>query len=109
MLTRYQLRELHLEVWKVQYGMQEAGYEVTTQDQFRLTNELTPTRAGSRFAGTVRAIAIENRHARFPFPEELFRGPFDQRWDWKGEWCGPVWVGETLDKLYGEGVPFHLL
>ena len=110
MLARYELNELHLEVWKRQYARQEAGQTATTQDRFQLLSELAPTLAGSRrFTGTVRVIVIENRYARLPFPKDLFRGPFDQHWGWKDQACGPVWIGETLGELYREGVPFHML
>jgi hypothetical protein len=64
----------------------------------------------ARFEGTVRVIVIENRHRRVPFPKDLFRGPFDQRWNWEEEWCGPQWIGDTLREIYEhEGVPFHML
>jgi hypothetical protein len=109
MLTRYELNEFHLEVWKRQYARQEAGQTVTIQGQFQLLSELAPTLAGSRYTGTVRVIAIENRYARRPFPKDLFCGPFDQRRGWKDQACGPVWIGETLGELYREGVPLHLL
>jgi hypothetical protein len=109
-LIHYQLSELHLEVWRRLYAMQEAGQMVNPQDQFRLLNELGPAlNEKRRFEGTVRVIVIENRYGRIPFPQELFRGPFDQRWGWQGDLCGPVWLGSTLDDLYGQGVPFHML
>jgi hypothetical protein len=55
-------------------------------------------------------ITIENCHRRLPFPEDLFRGRFDQRWGWKDGWCGPIWVGDSLRALYEhEGVPFYML
>jgi hypothetical protein len=110
LLARYELSELHLEVWRRLYAMQEAGQEVSPRDQFRLLNELGPALyEARRFEGTVRVIVIENRHARIPFPQELFRGPFDQRWGWQDDWCGPLWLGSTLDELYAQGVPFHML
>ncbi|MGJ5814876.1 hypothetical protein [Paludibaculum fermentans] len=110
MLTYYQLSELHLEVWRRLYAMQEAGRPVDTHGQFRLLNELAPILQGSvRFPSTVRAIVVENRHARIPFPKDLFRGPFDQRWGWSHGWCGPTWLGATLEALYEDGVPFHML
>jgi hypothetical protein len=110
MLTHYQLSELRLEVWRRLYAMQEAGKPVETNDQFRLLSELAPTLQESvRFPGTVRVIVAENRHARIPFPEDLFRGPFDQRWAWQDDWCGPMWIGATLEALYDDGVPFYML
>jgi hypothetical protein len=110
MLTRYEVNELHLEVWKRQYVQQEAGHEIHPDDQFRLLNELAPALGQSRrFAGTTRVIVIENRHRRVPFPQDLFRGPFDQRWGWTDDWCGPTWIGKKLKALYEEGVPFHML
>ncbi len=109
MVERYQLRELDLEVWKRRYLQQEAGKPIV--NQFDLAAELAPTLGQSlRFGGTVRVIVMENRHRRLPFPKDLFRGPFDQRWEWFGEWCGPRWIGDTLQELHGkEGVPFFML
>jgi hypothetical protein len=110
LVKQYELSELDLEVWRRLYAMQEAGQEVRTNDQFRLLNELGPTLVDKRrFSGTIRVVVIENRHARIPFPTELFRGPFDQRWGWQGELCGPVWIGNELERLAADGVPFHML
>lgn len=109
MLSRWELSELDLEVWKRMYAKQEAGEPI--DNQFDLLNELGPAlRESRRFAGTVRVIAIENRHRRVPLPEGLFRGPFDQRWGWKDGWCGPTWIGDELRMLYEQGgVPFCML
>jgi len=80
MLSRYEINELHLEVWKRMYAMQEAGLPISNDDQVRLMEELGPKLAQERrYAGTVRVIVVENRHANVSFPEDLFRGPFDQR------------------------------
>jgi hypothetical protein len=110
MLSCYEINELHLNVWKRLYAIQEAGQPISNNDQFRLLEELGPELAlERRYAGTVRVIVVENRHANVPFPEDLFRGPFDQRWGWRDEWCGPAWIGSELESLVGEGVPFHML
>ncbi|HKE22565.1 MAG TPA: hypothetical protein VKB88_09255 [Bryobacteraceae bacterium] len=42
------------------------------------------------------------------FPD-VFRVPFDQRWSWREGWCTPTWIGETAERCYASGVPFHLL
>ena len=109
MLTRWELSELHLQVWKRMYAQQEACEPM--ENQFDLLNELGPTlRNSPRFPGTIRVIVIENCHRRLPFPEDLFRGPFDQRWGWNDGWCGPLWIGDKLRELYEqEGVPFSML
>lgn len=111
LLTWYQLSELPLEAWRRTYGEQGSGKPVSTQNYYRHLQELYPTLGGlTRYCGIIRAIVIENRHARIPFPQDLFRGSFDQRWTWwKDEWCGPGWVGETSYSLYTQGVPFHML
>lgn len=109
MLMRWELNELNLEVWRRMFAQQESGQPI--DNQFDLLNELSPTlRDCRRFAGTIRVIVIENCYRRVPFPEDLFRGPFDQRWGWKDGWCGPVWIGDQLRELYEqEGVPFYML
>jgi hypothetical protein len=109
MIARWELSELNLEVWKRMYAQQEAGQPI--DNQFDLLNELGPTLCDSRrFPGTVRVIVMENCHKRLPFPDDLFRGPFDQRWAWNDGWCGPVWIGDKLSELYKqESVPFSML
>jgi hypothetical protein len=109
-LSRYGLNELHLEVWRRLYARQEAGEVIEPTAQATLLEELGHSLRGSqRYAGTVRVAVIENRYARIPFPEDLFRGPFDQRWGWNDDLCGPVWIGAELEALYQSGVPFHML
>ena len=54
-------------------------------------------------------IVIENPYARLPFQDDLFRGPFDQRWGWRDGWCGPVWIGSELEAMAKDGVPFDML
>jgi len=61
------------------------------------------------FQGTLRAVVLENPYTAIPLPEELFQGPFDQRWRLTGELYGPVWIGATLARLYDSGVPFSML
>ena len=110
LLGQYELKELHLEVWRRLYARQQAGQSVEHADRFRLLKELGPTLAElRRYSGTIRVIVIENPYARIPFPADLFRGPFDQRWGWNGQWCGPVWIGSTLEYLSNDGVPFYML
>ncbi|HTB13425.1 MAG TPA: hypothetical protein VK752_17710 [Bryobacteraceae bacterium] len=97
-------------MWKAIYDKQQSGIPVGTPDNIDALQDLALKFAGSRrYAETVRAIVIENRHARLPFPIDLFLGDFDQRWGWYWEWCGPVWLGATADQLDQEGVPFHLV
>lgn len=110
MLSWHRIRKVDLEVWKRRYSQQEAGLPI--ENQFDLLSELFLEYGQSLHSGaTIRVITIENRHRRLPFPEDLFRGPFDQRWGWNTDgWCGPVWVGDRLRALYEqEGVPFYML
>jgi hypothetical protein len=109
-LCWHRIRKVDLEVWKRSYAQQESG--ISVDNQFDLLNEIFPEYGQSlHSAETIRVITIENRHRRLPFPEDLFRGPFDQRWGWNADgWCGPVWVGNRLRELYEqEGVPFYML
>jgi hypothetical protein len=110
LLGYHALDKLHLEVWKRLYAKQELGETVEPGDQFRLLSELGPTFRGPRIqTPTPRVVVIENRHARVPFPSDLFRGAFDQRWGWNEEWCGPTWIGTALESLAKDGVPFYML
>ena len=49
-----------------------------------------------------RVVAVENPFARIPLPEDLFRGPFDERWRWMEEQNGKVkrvFAGDSLREL----------
>jgi hypothetical protein len=54
-----------------------------------------------------RIVVIENPHANHIFPD-LFRGPFDQRWTWQGEWLTASWVGDSTKQCLASGVPFDV-
>ncbi|MDT8303691.1 MAG: hypothetical protein RQ760_19575 [Sedimentisphaerales bacterium] len=46
-----------------------------------------------------RLIMVENPFAQIPFPEDLFNGPFDERWRWDEEKNGKIertFVGDKL-------------
>jgi hypothetical protein len=51
MLCRCEINELHLEVWKRMYAMQEAGQSISNSDQFRFMEELGPKLAQQRRYG----------------------------------------------------------
>jgi len=49
-----------------------------------------------------RVITVENPFARIPLPEDLFRGPFDERWRWMEKQNGKirrVFAGDSLREL----------
>jgi hypothetical protein len=49
-----------------------------------------------------RLIVVENPFARIPFPEGLFKGPFDERWRWDEEQNGKIeriFAGDKLREL----------
>jgi hypothetical protein len=108
-LTDYVVGDCHLAVWQQLAARQDADEVIAPGESLRLyaaQAERLPRTI--RFEGTVRAIVLENPHGSL-FPEDLFRGPFDQRWKATGDFYGPVWIGSTLESLYGEGTPFHML
>jgi len=109
LMTRFRIREVDLAIWKRRYSQQQSGEPM--ENQFDLLTELGEALGQSmRVEETIRVITIENCHSRLPFPDDLFRGRFDQRWGWNDGWCGPVWIGSMLSELYEkEGVPFYML
>lgn len=53
----------------------------------------------------VRVTVDENPYARIPLAQDLFRGPFDQRWGAEGEFIKRLYVGPEvarLEKDWGE-------
>jgi hypothetical protein len=109
-LMRYCLSDFQLAVWQRLHARQIAGEQLPPGESSVVAAEfqgITPQTF--RFEGTVRTVVIENPHARIPFPKNLFCGPFDQRWTWRGNHCAPSHVGEKAAELYKSGVPFHLI
>jgi hypothetical protein len=110
LLGYHSIDPLHLEVAKLLYTRQQSGISIQFEDQFNLLNELAPNHDRTKPpARTPRVIVIENPYARLPFQDDLFRGPFDQRWGWRDGWCGPVWIGSELEAMAKDGVPFDML
>jgi hypothetical protein len=109
-LMRYRLDEFQVAVWRELLSRQTSGEVLrpgASMDVMARLQHTTPVTY--RFEGTIRVVVIENPHARIPFPRDVFRGPFDQRWTWQGEWCQPTWIGDTAARCFQEGVPFDLL
>jgi hypothetical protein len=106
----YALSHRDLEVWKQLMNRQRSGEKLWPGESLRvLEAQLDRLPNTYQYQGTLRAIVLENPHARVSFPEALFRGPFDQRWRAFGDLYGPHWIGSTLRELYAEEVPFHML
>lgn len=109
-LMRYRLDEFQVAVWHDLLSRQANGEILdpgaSIDASARLQDSVPLT---YRFDGTIRVVVIENRHARIPFPEDVFRGPFDQRWTWQDEWLTPTWIGAVAAQFFKEGVPFALL
>jgi hypothetical protein len=108
------LSHWNLAVWRQLEARQRAGEVIRPGESLRVLSaqhEHLPDTF--QFQGTVRAIVLENPHGEPAFPDDLFRRPFDQRWkespDGELYGLGPVWIGSTLEALYADGVPFHML
>jgi hypothetical protein len=109
-LQDYALSDRNLTVWRHLEARQNAGELIPPGESLRVAEtEDLQLPSTFRYRGAVRTVVLENPYARIPFPEDLCRGSFDQRWQTCGEFYGPVWVGSTLDELYAEGVPFQML
>jgi hypothetical protein len=106
----YALRHRDLEVWKQLMNRQRSGEKLRPGESQRvLETQRDRLPSTYQYQGTLRAIVLENPHARVSFPEDLFRGPFDQRWRAFGDLYGPQWIGSTLRELFAADVPFHML
>jgi hypothetical protein len=59
------------------------------------------------YPGTVRVRLLRNPFARFPLPDGIFRGPFDQHWgiDNDSGWFSLLWMGSELNQLRDRAVP----
>jgi hypothetical protein len=112
-LSDYALCDRALALWRQFSRRQAEGEVIPPGEGMRVLAEPHDNLPNAhQFAGTVRVIVLENPHtpAARRFPEDLFRGPFDQRWSAHNEELyGPVWMGSTLQSLYDDGVPFQML
>jgi hypothetical protein len=112
-LSDYLLCDRTLAIWRQLAERQAGGEVIPPGESIRVLAKQHATLPNTQqFAGTVRVIVLENPHtpAARRFPEDLFRGPFDQRWGaYNEDLYGPVWIGSTLEAFYGDGVPFQML
>jgi hypothetical protein len=109
-LMRYRLSDFRLSVWRELLARQAKGEVLRPGASLDVAAQLQHALPATyQFEGTIRLVVIDNRHARIGFPTDVFRGPFDQRWTWHGEWCMPAWIGATAARCFQEGVPFDLL
>lgn len=112
-LSDYALCDRALSIWRQLAERQAGGEVIPPGESIRVLAEQHATLPYTKqFVGTVRVIVLENPYtpAARRFPEDLFRGPFDQRWGaYNDDLYGPVWIGSTLEALYGDGVPFQML
>jgi hypothetical protein len=109
-LCPYRLNQLWLDVWRALKAKQGRGEGVTVFDQFRLLQRMGEERPVTySYEGTTRTILLENPHARFPFPSDIFTGPFDQRWSMKSGWFRLSFIGSELERLRQDDVPFIYL
>lgn len=109
-LMHYRLSDFQLAMWQRLYARQIAGEQLPPGESSAVAAELQGIVPQTyRFEGTLRTVVIDNPHARIPFPQDLFCGPFDQRWTWRENECTPSHVGDTAAELYNSGVPFHLI
>lgn len=109
-LHSYVLNYVWVKAWQELNRKKQRGLKIDPAEQFeiieRLSSELD---IKSAYEGTIRAIVLENPHARIEFPGELFTGPFDQHWRQQSGWFELAFIGSELQKLKADGVPFIFL
>lgn len=109
-LCPYRLNHLWLSVWRALNAKQDRGEEVSVFDQFALLQKLGNEQPITySHDGTIRTILLKNPYARIPVPNDMFGGPFDQRWSMKSGWFQVTFIGSELARLSNEGVPFIYL
>ena len=109
-LNPYRLNHLWLEMWRELDAKRQRGDEITPGDQFEILQRLSSDHPATySYEGTVRAVVLENPHARVTFPPDLFVGPFDQRWRMQSGWFSLAFMGAELAHLKQSRVPFIYL
>jgi hypothetical protein len=109
-LAPYRLNHLWLEAWRILDTRRQRGDEITPWDQFGLLQELSSDHPATfSYEGTIRAVVLENPHARITFPPDLFVGQFDQRWRRESGWFSLAFIGAELAQLKQSRVPFIYL
>lgn len=75
-LDNYALDRLQVQVWKELSARKERGEQVEISDYMEILNTIAPNPlANTSYAEAVRAVVLENPHARIAFPPELFVAP----------------------------------
>jgi hypothetical protein len=109
-LNPYRLNHLWLEMWRELDAKRQRGGEITPWDQFEILQRLSSDHPATySYDGTIRTVVLENPYARIAFPQDLFAGPFDQRWRMQSGWFSLAFVGAELADLKRSGVPFIYL
>ena len=87
----------------------ELGVEVDASCIWRWVQAYAPElnkRCRPHLKPTNRSYRTDETYTPLP---DVFRGPFDQRWSWQGDWCLPIWIGETAEQCFASGIPFRFL
>lgn len=97
--------EAFLDNSEIEKAMQE---EVKKQERELTEPELVEVRMklqkNHKVRSVLQVVVIENPFAQMSFPEDLFNGPFDERWRWIEKQSGKserVFVGSKLKELEG--------
>jgi hypothetical protein len=94
-------------VWRRLDAKRQRGEAIQPSDQFDLVAQVESEGIiGNSYEGTLRAIVLENPHARIAFPDDLFAGAFDQHWRMESNCFQLSFIGSELQRLKSEGVPF---
>jgi hypothetical protein len=81
----------------------ERGKEVGVEEYTQLIEKLRGTERDTTLI-QIRGVVHENPHARdgFEFPENLFRGPYDERFGWNDGRIGQIYAGDGVLSLKPE-------
>jgi hypothetical protein len=110
-LQHWHLNELWVSVQRELLDRQARGEKILPGADFQLMVDRQDESIKITHPDTIRCVVLENPHARIPCPENLFRGPFDQRWGNIGSDYTLLWIGSGLEalRLRPQPVPFTYL
>jgi hypothetical protein len=99
-LGTYPLRQNRIRL-AIRQRQGELGRETTLDEDLEFYEAIPESPELRR----VRVVVYENPFARIPFRQDLFRGPFDERWGVDGEFMRRVYVGSevaAIESVLGE-------
>jgi len=99
LLQHWEVKELWVDVRNELLDRQSRGERIMPGADMQLLAERQDEPVRITHPNTTRCVVLKNPFAQVPFPNNVFDGPFDQRWGLSGDVYTLQWMGSGLEKL----------